>query len=147
MFDSEKTTEVLIVMTVFLEIAGRDQPFEFSLNMKTTSALYEKTIQGKPLQYNSTILTAKEAAHVFGSARTTEALTVLTVFLEIAGRDRSIEFFFSMKTTSALYQKTIQGKPLQCLHHAHCNRGRARVWQRTDNRGAHCYDGFTRNRR
>ena len=79
--------------------------------MKTTSALYQKTIQGKPLQYINTMRTAKEAAHVFGSARTTEVLTGMTVFLGIAGRDRSLEFSLYMKTTFALYQMTIQGKP------------------------------------
>ena len=56
--------------------------------------------------------TAKEAEHVFDSARTTEILTGMTVFLGIAGRDRSLEFSLYMKTTtSVLYQKTIQGKP------------------------------------
>ena len=103
-------------MMVFLEIAGRDRSIEFSLNMMTASALYPKTIQGKPLPYINTVRSAKEAARVFCSARTTEVLTVMTVFLGIAGRDRSIEFFFYMKTTSALYQKTIQGKPLQYIN-------------------------------
>ena len=84
---SARTTEVFTLMTVFLEIAGRDRSFEFSLNMQTISALYPKTIQGKPLQYINTMRTAKEAAHVIGSARTTEVLTVLTVFLGNAGRD------------------------------------------------------------
>ena len=75
MFRSARTTEVLTVVTAFLGVADRDRSFVFSLNMIPTSALYQKTIQGKPLQYIDTARSAKEAAHVFGSARMTERLT------------------------------------------------------------------------
>ena len=108
-FGSARTTEVLTVLTVFLGIAGRDRSIKFSLNMKTNSSLYPKTIQGKPIQYINTMRSSKEAAHVFSSARTTEVLPVMTVFLGItgiAGRDLFIEFSLNMMTTSALYPQS-----------------------------------------
>ena len=71
------------------------------------------TIRGKPLQYVHTTCTAKDAAHLFSSAWTTEVITVMSVFLAITGRYRSFEFFLDMMTTSGLYPKTIRRKPLQ----------------------------------
>ena len=92
--------------------------------------------------------TAKEAAHVFDSVRTIELLTGMTVFLGITGRNRpSLEFSLYMKITSALYQKTIQGKLLQYINTMRTATEAARlVLQRTDDRSAHCYDGYPRNR-
>ena len=92
-FGSARTTEVRTVMTVFLGIAGRDRSFKLSLNMMTTTALYQMTIHGKPLHYVHTTRTAKKAAHLFSSAWTTEVLTIITVFLGIAGRDLTRSVF------------------------------------------------------
>ena len=56
--------------------------------------------------------TAKEAAHVLSSARKTEVLTVMTVFIGIAGRDLSFELSLNnIKTNPALYQRRFKACP------------------------------------
>jgi hypothetical protein len=65
-FNNAATTEVLTEVIILHEIVGRDQTFDISSNMKTTSAPTPKISKGKPSGFFNTMRSVKWASQVFG---------------------------------------------------------------------------------